>query len=197
MISNAIWVAKSLFDRGKTSGSSANLSFIKDNQVYITGTNTCFGSLTPQDFAVLDLDGTYIKGSKPSKEAPMHLALYKKRPDVQAIIHTHSFYSTLWSCIQHKNEADIIPNYTPYLRMKIGPVPLIGYAPPGSLELAQLVIDCPYSSKGYLLANHGPLVGDQDILSAFYNLEELEESARIAWEITKHDKIENTVYRTI
>lgn len=54
---------------------------------------------------------------------------------IEAVIHTHSFYSTLWSCLKHENEKDIMPEYTPYLKMKIGTIGLIPYAKPGSTEL--------------------------------------------------------------
>jgi len=113
---DAIWIGKVLFDRNKVSGSSANMSFLHEGKVYITGSGTCFGRLTKEDFAVTTPDGEHLAGPKPSKELPLHLALYKNKPDVQAVIHTHSFYSTLWSCLRHENERDIMPEYTPYLR---------------------------------------------------------------------------------
>ncbi|MCL2616302.1 MAG: class II aldolase/adducin family protein, partial [Defluviitaleaceae bacterium] len=92
-IDQAIWVAKSLFDRGKTSGSTANISFRHENGIYITSSGTCFGFLTSASFSLLDEAGTCIGGAAPSKEYPLHMAIYKQRPHVRAVIHTHSFYS--------------------------------------------------------------------------------------------------------
>ncbi|ADK82375.1 class II aldolase/adducin family protein [Sediminispirochaeta smaragdinae] len=178
----ALWVAKSLFERNKVSGSSANMSFRHNGLVYITASNTCFGSLTSRRFSVVDIEGNRHNGITPSKELPLHLLLYKKSENIQAVIHTHSFYSTLWSCLDHSaNTMDVIPNYTPYLRMKLGSVGLVPYAKPGSRELFeafQLRLD---KSDGFLLEHHGPIVGGADLESAFYILEELEESARVAW----------------
>jgi ribulose-5-phosphate 4-epimerase/fuculose-1-phosphate aldolase len=182
-----IWVARQLFDRGKTSGSSANLSFRHKDKVYVSGTNTCFGDLTIESFSVLSLQGEHIKGIKPSKEYPLHLALYNSRQDNQAVIHTHSRYSTLWSCLEFDNKEDVIPSYTPYLDMKLGPIKLVDYYAPGSEELFDAFEQRVDEQRGYLLQNHGPIVADETILKAFYSLEELEESAAIAWEFKNSD----------
>lgn len=185
---DAIWVGKVLFDRNKVSGSSANLSFKHDDRIYITGGGTCFGRLTEQSFSIVDRDGNHLSGINPSKELPLHKILYDKSEDIEAIIHTHSFYSTLWSCLTHENEQDVMPRYTPYLKMRIGTIGLVPYAPPGSEELFDYFAERIHDSDGYLLQNHGPVVGDKDIISAFYGLEELEESAQIAWELRNEQK---------
>lgn len=180
-LEDAIWIGKSLFERNKTSGSSANMSFIHEGNIYITGSGTCFGTLTTDSFSVVTMDGDHLSGIKPSKEFPLHQTLYTKSDNIQAVIHTHSFYSTLWSCLEHKNTADIMPNYTPYLKMKVGTIGLIPYAKPGSQELFDFFAEKKDFSDGYLLQNHGALIGDKDLMSAFYGLEELEESAKVAW----------------
>ncbi|WP_205685511.1 class II aldolase/adducin family protein [Bacillus salacetis] len=179
----AIWIGKALFDRDKATGSSANMSFLHEGKLYITGSGTCFGNLTREDFSVTDMKGEHLGGIKPSKELPLHKTLYDKTSSIQAVIHTHSFYSTLWSCMNHENEQDIIPEYTPYLKMKIGTIGLVPYGKPGSRKLFDFFAEKVNDSDGYILKNHGPVVGDKDLMSAFYALEELEESARIAWEL--------------
>ena len=182
-LETAVWIARSLFERGKTAGSTANMSFRHGDKIYITGSGTCFGTLTKEQFAVVGLDGSHVAGLKPSKEFPLHGTLYKKSDDIQAVIHTHSFYSTIWSCVDHENEKDCIPSYTPYLKMKLGTVGLVPYGKPGSQELFDAFAICVNDSDGFLLKNHGPVVGGKDLMSAFYSLEELEESARVAWEL--------------
>lgn len=186
---DAIWIAKVLFERNKATGSSANMSFLHEGKIYITGSGTCFGNLTKEDFSITNMEGVHLKGIKPSKELPLHKTLYEKSNSIQAVIHTHSFFSTVWSCLKHKNEKDIIPSHTPYLKMKIGTIGLIPYGKPGSQMLFDLFAERINYSDGYILQNHGPVVGDKDLLSAFYSLEELEESARIAWELRKEDAI--------
>lgn len=180
---DAIWVGKTLFDRCKTSGSSANMSFLHDGNMYITGSGTCFGRLEESSFSMMDWEGNHVDGIKPSKEWPLHLNYYKKDSAIQAVVHTHGTYAVLWSCISHKKTTDMVPEYTPYLKMKVGKIGLIPYAKPGSEELFQEFINGAGEADAYLLANHGGLVGGKSVLDAFYGIEELEESCRIAWEI--------------
>lgn len=188
---DAIWIGKTLFERNKTSGSSANMSFMYDNKIYITASGTCFGALTEDSFAVMDLEGHSLNGKKPSKEYPLHLFLYKKEgSEVRAVIHVHSFYGTLWSCLNHEgSEDDVIPHYTPYLEMKVGKVRLIPYGKPGSEDLFGKFKERLGRENGYLLAHHGLIVGDKSLMSAFYAIEECEESAHIAWELRKEKDI--------
>ena len=97
-LAEALWVAHSLFERGKTSGSSANLSFRVDDRVYITASGSCFGTLKEGDFSQVSLNGSLLAGEKPSKELPLHLHFYRNKPGIQAVIHTHGPYAALWSC---------------------------------------------------------------------------------------------------
>lgn len=183
-LNQTIWVAKSLFERGKVAGSAANISVRDGELVYISGSGTCFGTLKKSDFAVVNMEGRHIEGPKPSKELPLHLMMYEKS-GVEAVIHTHSFYATLWSCLKHEDTSDVFPSYTPYLRMKVGKIGVIPYAAPGSEELFQNFRLGLEKSDGYLLQNHGIVVGGKNILDAFYGAEELEETARTAWKLRR------------
>lgn len=88
-LKTAVWIAHSLFERGKASGSSANMSFKEKDRIYITGSGTCFGTLKEEDFSVLTLDGEWISGPKPSKEFPLHKMMYEKaRTSRLSFIHT-------------------------------------------------------------------------------------------------------------
>lgn len=178
---DAIWIAKALFDRNKATGSSANLSFKHDGRIYITGTGTCFGRLGEEDFAILDGDGNSLGGAKPSKEYPLHLSCYRHDPEANAVIHTHSFYATAWSSLEGIDPNDAVPKYTPYLDMKLGTIRTVPYATPGTKELFELFASRLGDSKGYLLCNHGPVVFGSSLLDAFYGIEELEESCRMAF----------------
>ena len=100
---------------------------------------------------------------------------------MKGVVHTHSFYSVLWSCLEHEKRTDVIPAYTPYLKMKVGTVGIIPYAKPGSQELFGYMEERIMNSDAYLLKQHGPVVAGRTILDAFYGLEELEESAKTAW----------------
>lgn len=197
-LNEAIWVTRILFNRGKATGTSANISFRYEDSIYISGSGTCFGMLSPEKFAAVrcaEIEKyNYSMGSlpsdssvKPSKELPIHYLLYKKSPEIRAVVHTHSFYSTLISCLEHDNEQDIIPSYTPYLKMKVGRIGLVPYAQPGSKELYKYMEKRIYSSDGFILQNHGPIIAGKSLMDAFAGLEELEESAKIAWHLRGKD----------
>ena len=188
-IAEAVWIGSSLFNRNKTSGSSANMSFRHEDHIYITTSGSCFGNLSEESFAVTDLEGNVLNGLNPSKELPLHLMMYRKSEScVSAVIHVHGTYSTLWSCLDHQGRIDdVIPHYTPYLEMKLGHIRLVPYAKPGSSELFAAFKERLSDENGYLLAHHGPVVGGSSLMDAFYSLEELEESARIAWMLNSID----------
>lgn len=182
-MADAIWVAHSLFERGKVTGSTANLSFAYEKRLYVTGSGSSFGNLKEADFSVISFEGKHLSGPLPSKEFPLHLALIGSNEAFGAVLHTHSFYATLWSCFV-RNRSDLgLPHYTPYLKMKLGEVQMIPYAPPGTEQLFASFREHLDGRAGYLLCNHGPVVAAQNILQAFYALEELEESCHLAWEL--------------
>lgn len=192
-LDTAVWAAHSLFDRGKTSGSSANMSFLHDGKLYITASGTCFGTLTADNFVEVSLDGICTGTAKPSKELPLHLGYYHHSSAVQAVIHTHGPYAVLWSCRKFDKSSDVVPAYTPYLGMKVGKIGLIPYGRPGSDELFAAFRDNLHTGDAYLLKNHGGIVGGKSIMDAFYGIEELEESAKIACMIetqAQYDKLE-------
>lgn len=180
-LKTGIWIGKSLFERSKTAGSSANMSFLHDGRVYISESGSCFGTLTETQFAVLDMEGNCLSDNKPSKEWPLHLQVYKNRPETGAVLHTHGTYAVLWSFVPAENERDAIPAHTPYLKMKLGRVGLIPYEKPGSKELFDAFGVRVMESDGYLLKQHGAVVPGRNLMDAFFCLEELEESAKIAW----------------
>lgn len=181
MMNDAIWVGQSLFSRGKVSGSAANLSFRYEDKIYVTRSGSCFGRLGEDDFAVLSMDGTVLNGMKPSKEWPLHLALFQKDQSAEAVIHTHSTYATYWSCQKWDGVSELIPTPTPYLKMKVGEVGFVPYAPPGTEELFQAFRDSLKETNCYLLENHGPILADKTMLEAFYAIEELEEASNNAY----------------
>lgn len=188
-LEDAIWVSHQLFARNKVSGSSANLSFRHGDKLVISASGSTLGQMSVDDFSVIDFSGKLLEGRKPSKEWPLHVAFYQRTKDCGAVLHTHSFYSVLWSCMDHKNPVDIVPKYTPYLEMKLGKIGLIPYAPPGSQELFAYAKQNIELADGFLLSHHGPIVPGKNILDAFNILEELEESCRIAWEFKDHPEI--------
>jgi ribulose-5-phosphate 4-epimerase/fuculose-1-phosphate aldolase len=170
---------KSLFDRGFTCGSSGNLSVRLPDGVLVTPTNSCLGRLDPDRISKINLQGELIAGDKPSKEAFLHLAVYRSRPQESAIVHLHSTYSVATSCLSEIDSQDVLPPLTAYYVMRVGRLPLIPYFAPGDLQLANAVEQVASTSRAMLLANHGPVVAASDLDSAVYAAEELEETAKL------------------
>ena len=177
-----LWIAHKLFERNRTSGTTGNISFLHEDCMYITASGTCFGTLNANQLCRISMVDGMLKSGQPSKEWPLHQILYHISSDNQAVVHTHGFYSTLWSCLPCENSDDSIPAYTPYLRMKADAVRYIPYAKPGSTELFMKVKRaCTTERKAYLLGHHGAVCAGTSLMDAFGLIEELEESAHLAW----------------
>ena len=170
---------KSLFDRGFTGGSSGNISVRLPDGLLVTPTNSCLGRLDPERISKLRWDGELIEGDKPSKEAFLHLSVYRSRPKEGAIVHLHSTYSVAVSCLADIDAQNVLPPITAYYVMRVGTLPLIPYFAPGDLALAEAVEKAASVSRAVLLSNHGPVVAGKDLDTAVYATEELEETAKL------------------
>lgn len=172
-------LAKSMFDRGLTFGSSGNISVRLDDGWLMTPTGVTMGDIDPARISKLDNDGKHIGGDKPTKETFLHLAMYDERPDSGAIVHLHSTHSVAVSCLADIDHANVLPPITAYYVMRIGTLPLIPYFPPGDVELAKAVREMASDHHAVLLANHGPVVAGKSLQDAVSATEELEETAKL------------------
>ena len=172
-------LAKSMFERGLTFGSSGNISARVDDGWLMTPTGSTMGTLDPAKISKLDNDGEHISGDKPTKESFLHQVMYEKRPSTGAVVHLHSTHSVAVSCLSDINKKNVLPPITAYYVMKIGTLPLIPYFPPGDLDLAKAVREMASDHHALLLANHGPVVAGKSLEDAVYAMEELEETAKL------------------
>ncbi|MBT7731265.1 MAG: aldolase [Rhodospirillaceae bacterium] len=172
-------LAKSLFDRGLTIGSSGNISVRLNDGWLMTPTGSSMGNINPNEISKLDLDGNLISGKNPTKESFLHIAMYDQRPQTGAVVHLHSTHSVAVSCLADVNKKNVLPPITAYYVMKIGRLPLIPYFPPGDINLAKAVREMASEHHAVLLANHGPVVAGKTLEDAVYATEELEETARL------------------
>ena len=172
-------LAKSLFDRGLTIGSSGNISVRLDDGWLMTPTGSSMGNLDPNEISKLDLSGNLISGNNPTKESFLHIAMYDERPDSRAVVHLHSTHSVAVSCLADIDKENVLPPITAYYVMKIGTLPLVPYFPPGDINLAKAVKEMASDHHAVLLANHGPVVAGKTLEDAVYAIEELEETARL------------------
>lgn len=187
-IERVLWAAHQLFERRQTCGTTGNISFLQAGRLYVSAGGSCFGTMTEDDFCEVTLDGKPLGSRKPSKEWPIHAMLHRVRGQDGVIIHTHGFYATAWSCLPCADPEDAIPAYTPYLRMKAGKVRYVPYAAPGSPELFKRFEEALCKETcAYLLGHHGAVVAAPNAMEAFALIEELEESARMAWHLRGTD----------
>lgn len=170
---------RSMFERGLTFGSSGNLSARLDDGFLVTPTGSCLGTLEPQRLSKLAGDGSHLGGDRPTKEWPLHLAIYEQRPMAGGIVHLHSTHATALSCLADTDPADALLPITPYSTMQLGRVALVAYAAPGTKELADLVRAGAERHSALLMANHGPVISAGSFRSAVFAAEELEETAKL------------------
>jgi ribulose-5-phosphate 4-epimerase/fuculose-1-phosphate aldolase len=170
---------KSMFERGLTAGSSGNISVRLDDGWLLTPTNASLGSLDPASLAKLDWSGNLLTGDKPSKEAPLHRAVYEERIGAGAVVHLHATHAAAVSCMAGLQSDECIPPLTAYFVMKIGKLPLVPYFRPGDPAVADAIRGLASKHAAVLLANHGPVVSGRSLEAAVYAMEELEETAKL------------------
>ena len=172
-------VARSMFDRGLTHGSTGNLSVKLADGWLLTPTGASLATLDPARLSKLDWDGRLISGDAPSKENFLHLAMYQERPANGAVVHLHATHSVAVSLLEDVDPNDVLPPLTAYYVMRIGSLPLVPYFAPGDLKLADAVRRFAGKHHALLLANHGPVVGGSSLSAAADAVEELEATARL------------------
>ncbi len=177
--SDLVRYGKSLFDRGLTPGSSGNLSVRLEDGWLFTPTNACLGFLHADSLSKLDAGGQHVSGDAPTKELPLHFAFYEARPSARAVVHLHSTYATLLSCLADTDTDDAIPPITPYVVMRVGRVPVVPYTRPGDASVKPLILSKAPHHPAVLLGNHGPVVAGLTLEAAVYAMEELEETAKL------------------
>lgn len=168
-----------LYDRGLTPGRTGNLSVRSDDAIMITPTNACLGRLDPERLAVTSLDGEHRTGDRPSKELVLHRALYRHHPTCTAVAHLHSTHAVAVSCLPGLDPDNALPPITPYFVMRVGRLPLVDYAMPGSPALEEQVALAAERSPALLLRNHGSLAAATTLEGAVDAVEEIEETARL------------------
>ncbi len=174
-------LAKSMFDRGLTGGSTGNISArTADGGLLVSPTGTSFGRLDPARLSRFDSAGQLIAGDQPTKEMPLHAAFYDTRSTAGAVVHLHSCHSVALSMMPDADEDNFLPPLTPYAIMKLGKVKLLPFFRPGDPAMGTAVRSLAGKRSAVMLANHGPVVAAKDIEAACNAIEELEDTARLA-----------------
>lgn len=161
---------------GLITGTWGNISSKYENKILITPSGLDYEELTPDDIIVCDFEGNILEGDKkPSIELHTHIAIYKNRSDVNAIIHTHSVYASAIAATK-KN----IPAILEDMAMIIGgEVRCAKYASPGSDELADNVLEVLEHKNAVLLSNHGSYCMGRNLKETMLVCQVLEKSAQV------------------
>lgn len=174
-------LAKSLFDRGLTHGSTGNISArMPDGGLLVSPTGSSFGRLDPARLSRFDVNCQHIDGDKPTKEMPLHSAFYDTRSQAGAVVHLHCCHAVAWSMLPDADEDNFLPALTPYAIMQLGRVKLLPFFRPGDPAMGQAVRGLAGKRSAVMLANHGPVVAAKDVEAACNAIEELEATARLA-----------------
>ena len=174
-------LAKSIFDRGLTGGSTGNISArTDDGGLLVSPTGTSFGRLDPAKLSRFDARGKLVNGDAPTKEMPLHTAFYETRSKAGAVVHLHSCHSVALSMLPDVDPDNFLLPLTPYGIMKLGRVKLLPFFLPGDAAMGEAVRGLAGKRSAVMLANHGPVVAGKDVEAACNAVEELEDTARLA-----------------
>lgn len=174
-------LAKSLYERGLTHGSTGNISArTPDGGLLVSPTGTSFGRLDPARLSLFDAAGRLIDGDAPTKEMPLHTAFYDTRSSAGAVVHLHACHSVALSMMPEVDEDNFLPPLTPYSLMLLGKVKLLPFFLPGDPAMGEAVRGLAGKRSAVMLANHGPVVASKDVEAACNAIEELEASSRLA-----------------
>ena len=168
---------RQMFERGLVAGTWGNISIRSDSgdQIAVTPSGRPYTELQPADIVLVSPDGHLLAGQRPSSELPLHLAIYAARPDVFAVVHTHSIYATACAVAGET----IPPSLEEMVQVVGGEVAVAQYALPGTPELAQNAVLALGDRTAVLLANHGAVACGPSLAEALLVAELVEKAAQI------------------
>ena len=176
-VQEIIDVGNNIYKKNLVSGKSGNISkrikTANGDIVAITPTLKSLANLKPEDIVIVDFDGNTLTSGKPSSEVNMHLEIYKKRDDVNGIVHTHSPYATGFAFSNKK-----IKRLEGFGEIKNPYLPDIEYEKPGTAELARSASEGIGDSDVLVLKNHGVICVSENLKEAESLAVFVEESAK-------------------
>ena len=172
-------IGRRIYDRFFVAANDGNISAkLDDETVLVTPTGVSKGFMRPDDILKVDLDGGVLDAApqlRPSSETPMHLAVYRARPDVAAAVHAHPPTATGFGVAGLALDVPILPE----MILTVGYVPLVPYGTPAGVDLQNSVAPYLADYDAFLLANHGALTVGEDLTRAYFKMESLELYARV------------------
>ena len=170
-------IGRRLYDRGLVVAADGNISVrVAENEILCTPTGQSKGQMQPSDICTVDLDGNQTGGQKqPSSEVRLHLEVYRRRDDVQSVVHAHPPHATAFALTREAIPTGVLPE----VELFLGEVPTAPYATPGTDELPQSIVPFVEKSNIIVLANHGTVSYDANLERALWWTEILENYCRV------------------
>ena len=175
-IEKIIEYGKKCGEKNYTPGYSGNISARHENGMLITTSGSSNGYLTEKDVVFTDFEGKSLEeGKKPSSEKFLHIEIYKKRPEINYIIHDHAPYLSSFASAGKDLMAPIMAENVFYF----GGIPLADYALPSTMQLVENTVKYFDKYDAVLMANHGFVVASKTIEDAYMKLELAESYAQV------------------
>ncbi len=171
--------AKAMIERGLVSGTAGNVSGrIGPEQICLTPSSVAYETMTVDDLVITDLDGKVLEGHRsPTTEKALHLACFRKYPEIGGVIHCHAAHATMFGLV-HEPIPAVIEEVVVYLG---GEVPICDYKGTGSDELGEEAARNLADRSACILANHGIVTLGKHPDQALHNAELTERTAMIVW----------------
>src|SRR5215204_6147129 len=162
-------IGRRIWQKGFCAGNEGNHSYrLSADRVLCTPTGISKGNLKPDDLCVVDMEGKQVSGKrKRTSEILMHLTIYKNRPDVKAVIHSHPPHATAFAVAG----VDLPTCIHPEAEVFLGVVPTAKYVTPGDTRLGESLLPYVKDSNTILLQNHGSVTFATTLEEAYYKLE--------------------------
>lgn len=165
-------IGRRAYQRRLVSASEGNFSCRLDaGGLLLTPTGVCKGFLQPHDLVKVGVDGEVLEaGKRASSELPMYLAIYRRRPDVRAVVHAHPPHATAFAI----TGAPVPNGVLAEVELFLGEVPTAPYALTGTQRFADALTPFLPDHQVFLLENHGALALGPDLFTAYYRMETLD-----------------------
>jgi len=174
-------IGKRMWQREYVSANDGNISVRLDEKYFlVTPSGVSKGFMKPEMILKIDKDCNIVsfnKDYKISSEIKMHLLIYKERPDIKSVIHSHPIYSTAFSIAGIELNKCILPESA----ILLGAVPIAPYATPSTDEVPESILPYIKNTDVIMLANHGVVTCGQNLIEAYFKLETLEHTAKITF----------------
>jgi L-fuculose-phosphate aldolase len=170
-------IGRRLYNRGFAAANDGNITVrLNDKEILCTPTMVSKGFMKPEDICKVDYEGKQLAGKrKRTSEVLLHLAVYKHRPDVQAVVHCHPPHATAFAVAREPIPKCVLPEVEVFL----GEVPMAMYETPGTTKFAETIVPFVKDCNTIILANHGTVTFGPTIENAYFNSEIIDAYCKI------------------